>query len=44
MSQRQMIDENNIDRIIAISRFGIENGYRLRDNKNKCCLYRIESF
>ena len=28
------LDEFNLDRILDISRFGIENGYRLRYNKN----------
>ncbi|MFH1156349.1 MAG: SPASM domain-containing protein [Pseudomonadota bacterium] len=28
------LDENNLDRIMDISRFGIENGYRLRYSKN----------
>lgn len=28
------LDEDNLERILDISRFGIENGYRLRYNKN----------
>ena len=28
------LDEHNLDRILDISRFGLENGYRLRFNKN----------